>query len=245
MSNYEERIMETAAEIEALLINSINELFAEVIFPNYGKVTSDGIKLGPTWWSQKFEAQGIVMTAHAIESRVSRWRQKTMSEAESDLTRAEPNSRYGRAINTLRNQPAERKAEIARELLAQPEVAAQVVTDKQARATVNRAADDYYQRQASERADRTERKAAEDGTDKRVDALLWVNRLGEAQERYSREVNEALRHIGELPESERYWLTGATDRAESSLRATRRYLELGKSEFDAELETLLKNGGLR
>lgn len=137
---------------------------------------------------------------------------------------------------------SEQKSDAAKALLAEPEVAEQVIEDKQARAVVNRATDEHYAKKAAARTDRTERKAAEDGTDKRVEALLWVNRLGEAQERYSRDVNEALRHVGELPESERYWLTGATDRAESSLRATRRYAELGKSEFDAELETLLANG---
>jgi hypothetical protein len=147
-----------------------------------------------------------------------------------------------RARQSITHLDSEDKARLAAELLADDEVAEHVVTDRQARTAVTRATDDYYQRQAVERTERTERMAAGDDTDRRVDALLWVNRLGEEAERWSRGGNEALRHIGALPESERYWLTGAIDRAEATTRAARRYLELGKSEFDAELESLLDSG---
>jgi hypothetical protein len=139
--------------------------------------------------------------------------------------------------------PAEDKAKLAAELLADEDVAEQVVADKQARHNVTRAANEHYQRQATERTERTERKAAADPTDRSVDALLWVNRLGEAAERWARDGSEALRQVGPLPDSERYWLTGAVDRAEGTVRAARRYLELGNSEINTELEALLENGG--
>jgi hypothetical protein len=141
-----------------------------------------------------------------------------------------------------RNLSPEEKAALAAELLHEPEVAEKIIEDETARSRITQATDAHYRRKAVERADRTERKAADDGTDRRVNALVWVNRLGEAAERFYRDSNEALRHVGALPESERYWLTGAIDRAEATVRAARRYLELGKSEFDAELETLLENG---
>jgi len=141
-----------------------------------------------------------------------------------------------------RRLPAAEKAKLAAELLADDDVAEQVIASKQARSTVTRAADDYYQRQATERSERTERKATGDDIDRRVDARLWVNRLGETCERFSRDGNEALRGVGPLPDSERYWLTGAVDRAEATARAARRYLELGNSEFNAELEAILDGG---
>lgn len=236
MNDYEENIMESAAEVEALLISSIADLFAEVIIPYYGKTTRDGVKLGPKWWSQKLEAEGIIMTPNAIELRFRR------SKANSEASRAEPTARYDRARTTLRNQTPERKAEIARELLNEPDVAEQVVQNKAARTSVSRATDEHYRKQAAERAQRTEQKTNADPVGQRIDSARAVNDLGEACERFSRDGNEALRRVGELPESERYWLTGAVDRAEATARAARRYLELGRSEIDTEINALLENG---
>ena len=48
------------------------------------------------------------------------------------------------AARAIRNMPPERKAEMAAELLAEPEVAAQVIDDPKARATVRHALDERY-----------------------------------------------------------------------------------------------------
>jgi len=178
-------------------------------------------------WAENAEAAG----AHDRPSYAEAWRDVTGDQrTTADDTR-------GRA----RNLPATERAKLAAELLADKDVAEQVVTDKQARHNITRAADQHYQRQATERTERTERKAAGDPTDQRVDALLQVNRLGEACERFSRDGNDALRHVGPLPDSERYWLTGSVERAETTVRAARRYLELGDSEINTELADLLDN----
>jgi len=229
--NSGEKIMETAAEIEALLISSIEALFSEVIFPNYGKVTSDGVKLGPTWWTQKLEAQGIVMAVHAIESRVSRWRKRTRSETESDLT-SSPTDNQAASIRSAKSA-----------LRQHPELAGAFVEDPEIRRALNRAVDEHDRRQAGKRAQRTERKQNQDEVGQRLDNLAWVTLLGEAAERWARDAGEALRHIDRLPDSEKYWLTGATDRADSAVRATRRLIELGQPEMDAELRHLVENGG--
>lgn len=146
------------------------------------------------------------------------------------------------ARTKARALPPAEKAKLAAELLEDEQVAEQVVADKRARHNVNKATDEHYRRDAIDRHERTERKAAADPVDRGIDALLWVNRLGEICERFARDGNEALRHVGALPEGERHWLTGSVDRAEATARAARRYLELGKSEFDADLEALLENG---
>lgn len=226
-----DRIMETAAEVEALLIRSINELFAAVIFPNYGKVTSDGVTLGPTWWSQKLEAQGIIMTVHAIESRVSRWRQKSRSETDAGLA-YEPDYYQRDAVRRAK-----------RAITDNPELASTLIEDPETRRALNRAAFDHDIQQAKQRTQRTERIEKQDPIGQRIDNLKTVTELGEVCERFSRDGNEALRKIGDLPESERFWLTGSIDRAEATVRAARRYLELGRSEIDAELRNLVENGG--
>ncbi len=71
--------METAAEIEALLVQSVDDLFAEIIFPNYGKVTSDGVTLGPTWWSER----------DALLAEV-RWLRNALDLTESGLNAGSP-----------------------------------------------------------------------------------------------------------------------------------------------------------
>jgi hypothetical protein len=59
-------------------------------------------------------------------------------EPDSEVTRAQD-----QAQRTVRNLPPERKAEVARELLAEPTVAEQVVRDPDARRTVRQATDRY------------------------------------------------------------------------------------------------------
>lgn len=149
------------------------------------------------------------------------------------------------ALGPIRNMPPERKAEVARELLADPEVADKALNTPEARTpgsaaskAVGNVARATMNRQQAE-LERTERKIIEDPVSRRIDSNQAINDLGTACERFSREGNEALRRAGELPDGERYWLTGAVDRAEQTLRAVRRYLELGRSEIDAELQALL------
>jgi hypothetical protein len=147
------------------------------------------------------------------------------------------------ARNRARTLPPEEKAKLAADLISEPDVAEQVVSQPETRRSINRATDVHDRRKAEQRAQRTEKIENQDQVGKRIDNLKAVTELGEVHERYSRDGNEALRRIGELPDSERYWLTGAVDRAEATLRAARRYLELGRSEIDAELDHIIKNGG--
>ncbi|MGH9251971.1 MAG: hypothetical protein ACRD0W_21005, partial [Acidimicrobiales bacterium] len=118
---------------EALLVQSIDDLFAEIIFPNYGKITSDGMTLGPTWWAQKLEAQGIVISIHAIESRVSRWRQRARSEAESGLATSPTPVHTGNVRGA--------KSAIRRH----PELAGELVNDPDVLQAVRRALDERYE----------------------------------------------------------------------------------------------------
>jgi hypothetical protein len=134
----------------------------------------------------------------------------------------------------------EDRAAAVRDLLTDPEVAAQVIEDKAARQTVGRAIGEHYRKAATDRTVRTERIANTDDVDRRTDALLWVNRLGEWAERGAREGDEILRHVGDLPAPEEHWLRGAIDRIEATVRAARRYLDLGRSEVDAELQNLIE-----
>jgi hypothetical protein len=60
----------------------------------------------------------------------------------------EHDSEYQRkAHQAIRNMPPERKAEVAAELLTEPEVAEQVIADPAARAATGRALDEHYNRE--------------------------------------------------------------------------------------------------
>jgi hypothetical protein len=148
-----------------------------------------------------------------------------------------------RARSDIRRLPPEEKAKLAAELISEPDVAEQVVSQPETRRSINRATDVHDRREAEQRAQRTERIQNQDEVGQRLDNLAWVTMLGEAAERWARDAGEALRHIDRLPDSEKHWLTGATDRADSAVRATRRLIELGQPEMDAELRHLVENGG--
>jgi hypothetical protein len=129
--NVTEQIEMTSGQVEALLIGSIGELFDQIVLPNYGKTTSDMVTLGPSWWSQKLGAQGIVMTADAIKHRVLRLQQKTRSGAESEGTSAVPTENQRGSVRSARAV-----------VRAHPEMAGELVRDPDVREAITKALDD-------------------------------------------------------------------------------------------------------
>jgi hypothetical protein len=143
------------------------------------------------------------------------------------------------AAQAIRNLSPERKAEVARELLAEPEVAEKVIEDKVVRQTVTRATDRHYEKAAAERAERTERKTTEDPVARRLESREAILDLQQACNQFVRRVEEGLRRAGDLPDSERFWFAGEVNRVGQAHQALQRYLELGRSEIDAQLQALL------
>lgn len=117
-----ERIEQTAAEIEVLLLRKIADLFDEVIFPNYGKVTSDGVTLGPAWWAKTLERNGIVITVKAIEGRIYRMRRSG--------PQSEPTG-HGASTHEAKHVASARAA-----IRAHPALAAELIKDAAVRETI-------------------------------------------------------------------------------------------------------------
>lgn len=121
------KLNETAEEVAALIPRfswqlmdeeQRDDLMENVVLPRYMQTTSDGTNLGPTWWAATLGA-----TDEAIKRRIYRLRDK-ISGTEMG-SRAEPNSRAGRAAATLRD----------------PDKAAAVLEDPEVRAAVRKALD--------------------------------------------------------------------------------------------------------
>jgi hypothetical protein len=121
-------LAETAQEVAALIPRfswqlmdeeQRDDLMENVVLPRYMQNTSDGAHLGPTWW-----AEVVGASAGAIRKRIERLRRAQETDNPAG-TRAEPNSRSGRAAATLRD----------------PDKAAEILSDPDVRASVLRALD--------------------------------------------------------------------------------------------------------
>lgn len=237
-----EHLTETAAEIEALLIGSIQDVFTEIIFPNYGKATSDGVTLGPTWWSQRLEAQGIVMTPNAVKDRMKR--EKARSAAESERSHA-PTTGHKSVIrgakSALRKHP-----ELAEKLLDDPAVreaaTKALVNDPQSRHEIRKAAETAAERDYLVEQERTVRKRAADPVGRRMDENIALLDLQKVINKFVREATKLLPQVGRVVDSERYWLNGEADRLEAVTSEIRHLADHGETRTDTELHALLGEG---
>ena len=122
-----ESLQETAAQVAALIPrwswqlmddDQRDDLLQHVVLPRYKSVTSDGVKLGPTWW-----AEAVGASSGAIQKRVERLRSKASDDSEK-TTLAPSASDKGSirgAKTALRKHP-----EMAAQLLDDPDVAAAI-----------------------------------------------------------------------------------------------------------------------
>lgn len=121
------KLNETAEQVAALIPRfswqlmdeeQRDDLMVNVVLPRHGEVTADGVTLTYAWWGDALGA-----TKKAVEGRILRLRARMGSQGPS--SRAEPNSRAGRAAATLRD----------------PDKAAAVLEDPEVRAAVRKALD--------------------------------------------------------------------------------------------------------
>lgn len=136
-----EQLSETAGQVAAeiprfswLLMDEEqrDDLMENVVLPRYMKTTVDGVQLGPTWWA---EAVGATMSA--IENRVRRLRKAQDSEG-VESSRSGPTSTQRASVRSARSA-IRKHPELARELLADEEVASSVVADRDTRRRLDEA----------------------------------------------------------------------------------------------------------
>lgn len=214
------KLNETAEQVAALIPRfswmlmdeeQRDDLMENVVLPRYMQTTSDGTNLGPTWW-----AEALGASSGAVQKRIERLR-KAQDSQESGTTRAEPNSRAGRAAATLRD----------------PEKAAAVLRDPEARRAVLKALDDEHET----RARKSEHKP-ETVRDENAHSVSLIVRL-RAAHRAMADVVELAQDIrgvaaDELREAVRYeidWIRAACDVVETGLDG---------GSFDQQLRDLLE-----
>ena len=209
-------LKETAAEVAALIPRYSWELMDEeqrdtlmekVVLPRHGEVTTDGVTLTYRWW-------GDAIGAHpeAVKSRILRLRAKKAG-AES-ASRAEPNSRAGRAATTLKD----------------PDKAREILSDPNVRASVMKALD-------TERETRSDHPAPTSQRRDQLDLLVKFRRIHATVEEAARLVVNGHAVVSDAERDalldEVRWLRSALDHIESGLNA---------GSLDKALAALLEGG---
>lgn len=200
------KLNETAEQVAALIPrfswqlmdeDQRDELMVNVVLPRYMQTTADGTNLGPTWW-----AEAVGASSGAVQKRIERLR-KAAETANGATTRAEPNSRTGRAAATLRD----------------PDKAAAVLRDPEVRASVLKALDEEHEA----RVRKSEHKP-ETVRDENVHSVSLIVRLRAAHRAMADvvELAQDIRGIAadELREAVRHeidWIRGACDVVETGL----------------------------
>jgi hypothetical protein len=102
-----------------------DDLMERVVLPRYKAVTSDGTKLGPTWWAEQ-----LGTTLSTIEQRVRRLRDKASSGSEKSSSAPTVNQQGSvrSAMAAIKKYP-----ELAKELVEDDEVADAFMADRFAR----------------------------------------------------------------------------------------------------------------
>lgn len=157
----------------------------------------------------------------------------------------------GPAAQIARGWSPEQKAEAAREILADPDVADEVFNTPdrrepgsataRARSNVTRA----FDRSRDEDARRSEQRSASDNVGHKMSERSAQQNLAAACDAFAVAVADELRRAGPLQDSERRWLFEAAARSGAAQAAVLSYIETGRSEVDAALDDLLtgEHGG--
>lgn len=205
-----------------------------------GKVTSDGIKIT---WARYGEAVGT--TGGALEHHYRRSRDQITSPGSSQYEAI--SLRTARRIAKDQSLPVGQRAALAQELLADPEVAEQALDVRKARdpasvpaKAVGNVAKAMIQNRNHSQA-QVERRQVESPVARANAEFKSISNLKAALYRHAREVAETLAGAGELDEAERAFLVNALEASEEQNQKVRRYIELGRTEFDVELESLLES----
>lgn len=141
-----------------------------------------------------------------------------------------------RSLSTIRKASPERKAEVARELLSDPEVTQAVVADRDAGTAIFKA---QTQRVQDERERVARKRAANpDPVREQLDEQIALHDLQLAINGFVRKANDLLQQVGVVPASERHWLNGEAERLEAVTQQVRYLADHGETRTDAELRAL-------
>jgi hypothetical protein len=133
------------------------------------------------------------------------------------------------ARTALAQRPAEERAQHVRQNLADPEIADKVIKDPETAGHVSRAQIRREQARVREGQEWRERNLPPEtgNANRRLGERDAQVVLGQICDRFAKDLGEALPGAGVLAENERFWLTGARDRAANALAALSSYLEKG------------------
>jgi hypothetical protein len=167
---------------------------------------------------------------------------ETIDPSVNDLGRERFAPSAGRRV--IEHGTSETKAELVRELLAEPEVAEKALNTPEARTpgsiaakavgNVARATENRYEANRQ----RTEQKKAADPIARRMDENVALLDLQLAINTFVRKANELLPQVGSVAASERYWLNGETERLEAVTKQVRYLADHGETRTDAELRKI-------
>jgi len=237
MTNYTEAVTEARTLVKRSETDQWR--LAQLTWENASPYEADG-KMSLTQWSRDV---GVSLSYAGRLRRVWENYQTTrnldevqnlppFNEAYREVS---PHSAYTPPADAVRDMQPERKAEVARELLADPAVADQVVSDPafgknvwDARVRKERTRQAEVQRTLSDNPDlgQANRKLGD------TDAQLS---LGQVLSKFAAGVAEVLPRCGPVNEGERFWIEGARDRAQLALNAVNEYLATGELISDDEL----------
>lgn len=145
----------------------------------------------------------------------------------------------------VENWTTAQRAEAARQMLAEPQVADAVFADPEVHGHIMQAQIRHNREQMQAGIERAAAANASPGTrqvNHRLSERSAQLHLGKLCDDFATGIAENLPSAGQLADSERFWLSGARDRAATALAALSDYLETGNTGLDAELENILRGG---
>lgn len=168
-----------------------------------------------------------------------------------DWYRANRRDESDRGASAVQVMPPERKAELARELLADPAVADAAFNRPDHRlpgSETSQILGNVAGAQIrAEKAKVIDRQSSGTGQTREINRNLSERSaqlaLGKACDDFTEAVSRNLPLAGALADGERFWLSGACDRSGVAQAALRDYVESGKADLDAELAKLSGQGG--
>jgi hypothetical protein len=154
-------------------------------------------------------------------------------------------NRRDQVSQALAEMPAEERAEVARDALADPDVADRVFNAPDRRqpgsatATARGNAARAFERSREEDARRSEQRSASDPAGRTMSERSAQQNIAAACDLFAKTVADEMRRAGPLQDGERPWLADAAARSGAAQAAVMQYVDTGRSEIDAALDDLL------